>query len=46
MGNPTGNSKYIVNIGNHPHTNISKPVTARREEGTNAGHEMHLRPAT
>ena len=46
MGKLTHKGKHTAKVGNHPHTNISKPVTARREEGTNAGHEMHLRPAT
>ena len=47
MGNPTGNSKYIVNIGNHPHTNISKPATVRRVQMQDIGNAFEMkRPAT
>ena len=37
-GKLTHKGKHTVKVGNHPHTNLSKPVTVRREESTNAGH--------
>ena len=43
MGNLTSKGKHTVNVGNHPHTNISKPANMRRGEYKCRILEMHLK---
>ena len=44
MGKLTSRGKHIVNVGNHPHTNmISKPAIVRRVQIQDIGNVFELR---
>ena len=47
MGKLTSKGKHTVNIGNYPHTNISKPAIMRRVQMQDIGNAFEIkRPAT
>ena len=47
MGKLTHKGKRTAKVGNHPHTNISKPATVRRVQMQDIGNAFEMkRPAT